>query len=59
MGYSVSVHAGPGEWTSLVARGDGVPGLFPQCAVFIFLLQRLHVAGQDQVSEGHINHTQL
>ena len=36
---------------SLVARGNGVPGMFPQSSVFIFLLQRLQVTGQDQVSD--------
>lgn len=38
--------------TSLVARGDRVPGLSPWSSVFVLLLQRLQVTRQDQVSVG-------
>lgn len=40
-----------GDQVSLVAWCHGVPGLFPWGSVFIFLLQRLQVTGQDQVSD--------
>lgn len=42
-----------GATVSLVAKGNGVPGLFPVTNIFVALVQRLQVRRQDQTSDRH------
>lgn len=42
-----------GTSRSLVAKGNGVPQVFPWATIFVVLVQGLQVRRQDQTSERH------